>query len=146
MIPANGFEARYNIKAPDGTAAYTESTPVVAWDDNGEPLVVSTSSGRLVHPGGLRFRGGVFAGIREMDCEQSGIGVIPGGGWMATTKWPDGTERTRPVVGFVVARDGYGQPLVDVHPEPDLSLVAPAGSDTTIWHPSTNIRIFEEGA
>ncbi|MFF4425043.1 hypothetical protein ACFY04_30450 [Streptomyces sp. NPDC001549] len=106
MIPATQpFQARYRQGAnrPDGTeATYFTTKQVVAWDDDGHPLVVGRNN--------TLCRADCWSNYEDV-CPENGpvVAAIPGGGWRAQFK--DGDDIfTMPVVAWLITDDGFCRP------------------------------------
>jgi hypothetical protein len=100
MIPAHGVVAVYERSGDH------QCLPVVAWDDDGTPLVLDPDGLGLVDATGVK--NGRFVALED---EAVPLGVLPGGGWIATIPNHDG-PRVEPVVGWLVYQDGSIDPLV----------------------------------
>ncbi|MFI6530170.1 hypothetical protein [Streptomyces uncialis] len=99
MIPAqHPYEARY--KQEENGRTVHSSKPVIAWDDEGQALVVDERSGRLVPAN----NGRTFTGLSEGGHPV--VAAIPGGGWSARYKNSDGTFLVDPLVAWTVRSDG----------------------------------------
>ncbi|MER7043025.1 hypothetical protein ACIF6H_35050 [Streptomyces microflavus] len=104
MIPAqHPYEAKYKQEV-DGRTVY-RSKPVIAWDDEGQALVVDERSGRLVPAN----NGRPFIGLSEGGHPV--VAAIPGGGWSARYKDEDGTFTVDPLVAWTVRSDGTLTPI-----------------------------------
>ncbi|MFE9797044.1 hypothetical protein ACFYRL_35590 [Streptomyces goshikiensis] len=104
MIPAqHPYEAKY--KQEDGGRTVYRSKPVIAWDDEGQALVVDERSGRLVPAN----NGRAFTGLSEGGHPV--VAAIPGGGWSARYKNQDGTYTVDPLVAWTVRSDGTLTPI-----------------------------------
>ncbi|WP_331736549.1 hypothetical protein OG426_54770 (plasmid) [Streptomyces canus] len=104
MIPAEQpYEARYKHEK-NGKATYT-SKPVIAWDDDGQALIVDERTGRLVPAS----NDGSFLGVSE--GQHPVVAAIPGAGWRARYKNPDGTTTTDPLLAWIVRSDGSLTPI-----------------------------------
>jgi hypothetical protein len=100
VIPATQpYIARY--KQAEG---YYTDKPVIAWDDDGYPLVAGEH--RLQ-------RADSWTNYTDIVPSESPIvAVIPGGGWLAGYKDEDsGEEITDPVLAWTVTADGTCQPV-----------------------------------
>jgi hypothetical protein len=132
MIPAPpGWEAHYEVHAgPKGKERRTERiTPIVAWNDSGDALVVHEATGKLIpasQAGKLTYVG--RTGYTD---------VLPGGGWMAEYREDDGTLVRYPVVAWQAsAHTGLVEPVgVDDHGFPETMLTE-TGNFVRLWHPS----------
>ncbi|MET9810867.1 hypothetical protein [Streptomyces halstedii] len=108
MIPAqHPYEANYKQQV-DGRTVY-RSKPVIAWDDEGQALVVDERSGRLVPANDRRTFTGLSEGVHPV------VAAIPGGGWSARYKNEDGTFTMDPLVAWTVRSNGTLAP-VDTDP------------------------------
>ncbi|MFW3464294.1 hypothetical protein ACN24K_29865 [Streptomyces microflavus] len=104
MIPAqHPYEAKYKQEV-DGRTVY-RSKPVIAWDDEGQALVVDERSGRLVPAN----NGRPFIVLSEGGHPV--VAAIPGGGWSARYKDEDGTFTVDPLVAWTVRSDGTLTPI-----------------------------------
>ncbi|MEU5557948.1 hypothetical protein AB0H47_17745 [Streptomyces globisporus] len=104
MIPAqHPYRADYQQEV-GGRTVYS-SKPVIAWDDEGQALVVDERSGRLVPAN----NGRTFTGLSK--GEYPVVGAIPGGGWSVRFKSPDGTFTEDPLVAWTVRSDGTLTPV-----------------------------------
>ncbi|MCX5115413.1 hypothetical protein OOK13_44745 [Streptomyces sp. NBC_00378] len=104
MIPAqHPYEANYKQEV-DGRTVY-RSKPVIAWDDEGQALVVDERSGRLVPANNQR----TFTGLSEGGHPV--IAAIAGGGWGARYNNEDGTSTVDPLVAWAVRSDGTLTPI-----------------------------------
>ncbi|MEV2255962.1 hypothetical protein AB0I94_36315 [Streptomyces sp. NPDC050147] len=104
MIPAqHPYEANY--KQEEGGRTVYRSKPVIAWDDEGQALVVDERSGRLVPAN----NGRAFTGLSEGGHPV--VAAIPGGGWSARFKNQDGTFNVDPLVAWTVRSDGTLTPI-----------------------------------
>ncbi|MFE7579487.1 hypothetical protein ACFU5Z_32545 [Streptomyces sp. NPDC057521] len=119
MIPAqHPYEANYQQER-DGRKVY-RSKPVIAWDDEGQALVVDERSGRLVPANNDRM----FIGLSEGGHPV--VAAIPGGGWSARFKNEDGTFSVDPLVAWTVRSDGAVIPI-----DTDISGVCDASTATS---------------
>jgi hypothetical protein len=125
MIPAYGVVAAYER---GGVHRYV---PVIAWDDEGTPLVMDLDGSGLVDAVGAKH--GSFVALED---EPVPFGVLPGGGWTATIPDHDGT-RVEPVVGWVVYEDGSVDALV-VDIKGMVTRVT--NSDTKLDHPDRGVK------
>ncbi|MFJ4274035.1 hypothetical protein ACIP29_26160 [Streptomyces coelicoflavus] len=104
MIPArHPYEARY--KQEENGRTVFRSKPVIAWDDEGQALVVDERTGRLVPAN----NGRTFTGLSEGGHPV--VAAIPGGGWSARYKHPDGTTTADPLVAWTVQSNGTLTPI-----------------------------------
>lgn len=119
MIPATRPHTAYfkhEQTGPDGKTHTTYSDlPVIAWDEDGYPLVTG-KHGRLVVAGSY----GNFLYVTEADGGHV-VAAIPGGGWRAAWKQNDGTEFVEPVLAWLVQADGIVKPVsADVEGDVDV--------------------------
>ncbi|WP_055558781.1 hypothetical protein [Streptomyces luridiscabiei] len=104
MIPAqHPYEANYQQEV-DGRTVF-RSKPVIAWDDEGQALVVDERNGRLVPAN----NGRTFTGLSE--GRHPVVAAIPGGGWGARYKSDDGSFTVDPLVAWTVRSDGTLAPV-----------------------------------
>ncbi|MFE0201248.1 hypothetical protein ACFWZS_30850 [[Kitasatospora] papulosa] len=104
MIPAqHPYEANY--KHEENGRTVFRSKPVIAWDDEGQALVVDERSGRLVPANNRR----TFTGLSEGGHPV--VAAVPGGGWGARYKNDDGTFTVDPLVAWTVRSDGTLTPV-----------------------------------
>jgi hypothetical protein len=127
VIPARpGYVVSFKTRV-HGTDKYVwNEKPVVAWGDDGDPLVV----GRR----GLELASRLLGGdIETWELEENEYThTIPGGGWMVTVD--DGLGvMTFPVVAWQIDRDGYGRALTAGG---DGELTREDSKDCAYWHPS----------
>ncbi|WP_228184054.1 hypothetical protein [Streptomyces anulatus] len=104
MIPAQ-HPYRANYQQEKGGGMVPRSKPVIAWDDEGQALVVDERSGRLVPANNGRN----FTGLSE--GEHPVVGAIPGSGWRVRFKNEDGTFIEDPLVAWTVRSDGTLTPI-----------------------------------
>lgn len=105
MIPAmRAFSAVYRTKNNRFV-----HRPVIAWDDNGVPLVAGKR--RLVEASdlGIQDNIGLFTGIVE--AQEVVVAAVPGGGWLIDCTGEDGDTWTEPIVSWVVRADGTATPI-----------------------------------
>ncbi|MGA4979329.1 hypothetical protein [Streptomyces cinereoruber] len=108
MIPAqHPYQANYR-QEEDGGTVY-RSKPVIAWDGEGQALVVDERTGQLVPAN----NGRAFVGLSE--GEHPVVAAIPGGGWSARYKEEDGTFLVDPLVAWTIRSNGTLAP-VDTDP------------------------------
>ncbi|MFC9948478.1 hypothetical protein [Streptomyces pratensis] len=139
MIPAqHPYQADYQQEV-EGRTVY-RSKPVIAWDDEGQALVVDERSGRLVPAN----NGRTFTGLSEGGHPI--VAAIPGGGWSARFKNQDGTFTVDPLVAWTVRSDGTLTPIDtdytgECQPSTAMGnfdgLVAP-GAETRTAHPDSS--------
>lgn len=111
MIKADpGWVAVYKSSSSSRTSH--NERPIIAWDDDGNALVVEDHSGELI-PARLLGGIGMFAGVRIEPREEGPyIGVVPGQGWFIRTRHDDGAIEDTAVVAFAIRADGTGDPLM----------------------------------
>ncbi|HEX6513956.1 MAG TPA: hypothetical protein VF049_00130 [Nocardioidaceae bacterium] len=129
MIPATKpYVARYGYTTTDRNGDkrdLAESRPVIAWDSDGQALVVN-DRGSLIPatvPQGFQY-------VEEAD-DRRVVGVIPGGGWQMV--WQLGTpdQYVEPVLCWVVCangdvkpvgvdEDGYSETVDEFHTRPKV--------------------------
>ncbi|KAA1431863.1 hypothetical protein [Mycolicibacter arupensis] len=96
---------------------------VVAWDDDGRPMVVGEK--RLIPASAYSD----FRSLEQTDAMSDPVQLIPGGGWVASYK--DGYAA--PLVAWAVCRDGLVRALA---PADDLyAESAGPGREFTVYHP-----------
>lgn len=106
MIPATGYRATYKHEQPDGLRPYYTHLPVVAWDDEGRPLVYGGKKFRRLVPADTFTD---FHNVAENPTNNL-VGVIPVTGWQLA--YDTGEEQfTEPVVGFGIDADGDASPI-----------------------------------
>lgn len=106
MIPATSpYRAAFKLNNTGDT--YYEYMPVIAWDDEGNPLVVCDDgkSQRLLPARTYNN----FAHV-EPD-EQRTVALIPGGGWRVERTEDDGTVWSQPLVAWALQAGGLVVPL-----------------------------------
>lgn len=129
MIPAHpGYAVNFKLEPRPPERAWTH-LPVVAWDDDGAPLVAHRRG--LITPDRANFgRPIVSWEVTEADTYPH---TVPGDGWMVTrTDTTTGDRWTEPVIAWQIDPDGYGRPITldaegALNPDPDPSAV--------VWHP-----------
>lgn len=99
MIPADGSHC---VQYERGSGALPRR-PVVAWDDEGAPLVVGRRG--LVPAFEL---GAVQRIVRD---QHPAVAAVPGGGWLIDCKDDDGITWTLPILAWTVHADGSTTPL-----------------------------------
>lgn len=108
MIPATeAYTAVFrheNTKTPEGRPTYSEQ-PVIAWDDEGNALVVDEKTGRLRAANSWANFDGVHPGQAPV------VAAIPGGGWLVEYSADDGTPVASPLPAWLVRRDGSFDPI-----------------------------------
>ncbi|MFH0244441.1 hypothetical protein ACGRHY_18955 [Streptomyces sp. HK10] len=106
IVPSQRFTAIYRHEgSADGkTRTHYTNKPVIAWDDDGNPLVVDGKTGRLRDAGSWSNYVGVHEG------EPVVVAALPGDGWRAEYRDDDGTVHSSPVVAWLVYDDGSVKP------------------------------------
>lgn len=108
MIPAqHPYQAHYK-QEERGRTLFT-CKPVIAWDDEGQALVVDERTGRLVPAN----NGRAFTGLSEGGHPV--VAAIPGGGWRARYTNSDGTSLEDPLVAWTVHSNGTLTPIDTDH-------------------------------
>ncbi|MEU0990291.1 hypothetical protein [Streptomyces sp. NPDC005953] len=137
MIPAqHPYEAHY--KQEEGGRTVHRSKPVIAWDDEGQALVVDERSGRLVPANNGRAFTGLSEGVHPV------VAAIPGGGWSARFKNSDGSSIIDPLVAWTVQSNGTLTPV-------DTDLTGLCDDPTTMANfdglvaPGTETRTTQQG-
>ncbi len=130
MIPArDGWTARFG-------RPFFKSEPVVAWDDQGYPLVYDDQVGRLCRASDLAEYESV--GRQAPD----GYLALPGGGWVGEVTF-DGVTTTRPVVMWMASQGRHAYPVF----ADDAGATYPAAATGRVWHPGHPPEpIVEQGA
>jgi hypothetical protein len=112
MIPAQPgrYFFRYEGTKPDGKTYYFESEEVVAWNEDGEPLVLDE---RIDHRRQLRTgsRAPNYVGVVHAAEGGRTVQLIPGNGWMVEHKEEDGTRRGEPILAWALDVNGWVSPL-----------------------------------
>ncbi|GAA3256010.1 hypothetical protein [Streptomyces lavendulae] len=108
MIPATqSHEARYKhtTEHPNGTTtAHYTSKRVVAWDNDGHPLVVGRDN--------TLCRASSWGNYHDVDLSAARVvAVIPGAGWRGEYKNDDGEVFTWPITAWSISADGHCTPL-----------------------------------
>jgi hypothetical protein len=97
MIPAQPgrYFLRYEGTKPDGKTDYFENEEVVAWNENGEPLVLDERPDHRHH---LRTgsRESNYVGVAETAEGGRTVQLIPGNGWQVEHTEEDGTRWVSP--------------------------------------------------
>lgn len=132
MIPAkDGHVAIYNKGT---TAVYTR--PIVAWSDDGEPLVVGPQG--LITAWSLAGYDSVLEGQ-----PRSIVTAVPGGGWLIDCVDQDGGTWTDVIVAWAVYSDGSMAPLgTDQHGV--TSDATESLADYRIYHPDSSLAATED--
>ncbi|WP_182880473.1 hypothetical protein [Microbispora sp. H10949] len=127
LIPAHGYTAGFNPdRGGSGTKIYYE--PVIAFDDEGEPLIASER--KLIR---ARDKAG-FDGLSRHSEEF--IAFVPGDGWMITNH--DDADWVQRVVAWGIDRHGSGRPLT-VTSDGELGV---ANREIAAWHPDLTPPAF----
>ncbi|MEV5691133.1 hypothetical protein [Micromonospora globbae] len=135
MIPApRGLVARYKHTNPDH---YT-TKPVVAFDDDGRPLIMHETNNRLT-PADIYSN---FADVAEDPCPNI-VAIMPAGGWRVAYATDDGGEWSTPLVGWGVKADGTVVPL-DCDPDGNVEDFDHLGGKWRIYHPDAKPSTEQE--
>lgn len=122
MIPADG--SHYVQYEPSNTGL--PRRPVIAWSDEGTPLVAGRTG--LVPAWDL---GSVKRIVRDVP---PAVGAVPGGGWLIDCKDDEGNEWTLPILAWTIHADGSAIPLTA--DSDGVTSDATAGVDSCrIYHP-----------
>lgn len=127
MIPASQpFEARYR-HGEKGNFHYTTKR-VVAWDNEGYPLVVGRDGCQL-------DRANSWSNFQDVGPVDSAVvAALPGAGWLAEYREDDGGLTTSPVVAWLVHADGSLNPM-DTEPGGLVEDPTTVGNFIRIYHP-----------
>ncbi|WP_462166489.1 hypothetical protein [Frankia sp. AiPs1] len=131
MIPAHGWHAFYQTTRVDSSGKERKveiEKVVVAWNDEGVPLVVDESTGNLVPA--------ASAGKLTAVIQAGYTHVLPGGGWMAEYREDNGILVRYPIVAWQVhSNTGLVEPVTvdnDGYSETDIKST---GNFVRLWHP-----------
>lgn len=127
MIPApvpHGHEALFLI--PNGDDPEGTAVPVVAWSDDGRPLVVHDD--RLKPADQVDGYAGTRAELPPM------LAAIPGDGWQIEATTADGTTWTAPVIAWHVRPWPLATPIV-VAPDGAMGYPQELSVSWRVWHP-----------
>lgn len=127
MIPANaphGHEAMF--LTPNGTDPNGDVVPVVAWSDDGAPMVVHND--RLKPADQVEG----YAGIRSAFAPM--LTALPGDGWRVDATMTDGTTWTTLVIAWHVRPWPLATPIV-VDPEGRMGYPQELCASWRVWHP-----------
>jgi hypothetical protein len=100
MIPANGS---HYVQFEKNGKGYSPSLPVIAWDDDGFPLVINR--------GMLRRAYDLGSVARIQQDHVPVVGAVPGGGWLIDCTDDEGNSWTTPILAWTVHADGTATPL-----------------------------------
>lgn len=104
MIPAyQPYEANYKHQSGDYT--YLSDKPVIAWDDDGNALVVDEKAGKLRAANSYAN----FDSVTPVAAPV--IAAIPAHGWIAEFKDDSGGTFKSPLVAWAVRADGTLEPV-----------------------------------
>lgn len=132
MIPAkDGYVAAFN----PGTSDY-RAHPVVAWNDEGEPLIVGDTG--LVRAWNLPG----FHGVVQRP-ESTVVSAVPGGGWLIDCVDQDGDTWTDVIVAWSVHADGSMAPL-GTDREGVTSDATEGLADYRIYHPDSSLAATDD--
>lgn len=126
MIPAtHPYEARFTHKNDDGRTTFSFK-PVIAWDDDGQPLVAGKRK-LMVASSFTNFD-------RIMAADDSPVvATVPGDGWRAEFKDEDGSTISDPVIAFAVRADGTGLPI-QVGSDGEVDTSTSASNFSRLYH------------
>jgi hypothetical protein len=136
MIPATQpHHASFRHASPDGKHHYFTHKPVVAWDDDGAPLIVAEDD-RFGHRGTLvpAMVYNNFHAVGEGPGDPSVFALIPPAGWRVAWRGDDGTEWTQPLVGWGLRDDGSVVPL-DTDCDGLVQELIDTGGSWRVYHP-----------
>jgi hypothetical protein len=102
MIPANGT---YYVHFNNPAGQFTRAMPVIAWDDDGSPLIAGKFGLISAADSGL----GAVRGIKH-DTEAA-VGAVPGGGGVIDCVDDEGTTWTTPILAWVIHGNGTATPI-----------------------------------
>ncbi|MFH8470580.1 hypothetical protein [Streptomyces sp. NPDC017991] len=128
MIPANQpYEARYKHENA-GHKHYTTKR-VIAWDEDGHPLVIGRDGASLI-------RASSWSNFHDVvPVDPPVVAALPGAGWRAEFRDEDGSLSSNPLTAWLVYADGNIKPA-------DVDLTGEADDPTTVsnfvrlYHPS----------
>lgn len=105
MIPATDQYYIAVFEGPDGKPS--ASRPVVAWDEDGHPMVAGERGLARAQTVAVEQELGTFSRVRRrVDDLPPYVAAVPGGGWMIDQVQEDGTIRTVPIVAWSIHQDG----------------------------------------
>ncbi|MFY1589127.1 hypothetical protein ACN267_32245 [Micromonospora sp. WMMD734] len=138
MIPApRGLAARYKR----ANSTHHIHLPLVAFDDEGHPLVVSEKTGALVRADRSRD----FDGVEPYPYSEL-VAIAPAGGWRVAWKTASGGEWSQPLVGWGLKADGTVVPL-DADPGGFVDDFGDSPTHTyRIYHPDADPTPDAEGS
>lgn len=140
MIPARGHVISFKLEPTEGRRPW-ERRPVIAWDDDGRPLIAGRRS--LVYPDAIDVIDGQPVTSWRLDEDDGYEATVPGGGWMVTQRFAEGDTRTTPVVAWQISPDGWGRPLI-ADPDGVITADNDTATETTYWHPAGTEQAAEE--
>lgn len=107
MIPANSFPRAVFEHTIGAGKKYQSFSPVLAWDDEGYPLVLASENPRRLE------RADGFSNFSHVDTDSDrAISAIPGGGWMIRWTDDEGGTSVEPVVAWLVDATGMLTPAI----------------------------------
>lgn len=112
MIPAQPgrYFLRYEGTKPDGKTYYFENEEVVAWNENGEPLVLDERPDHRHHLS-TGSRESNYVGVAETAEGGRTVQLIPGNGWQVEHTEEDGTRWGEPILAWALDVSGWVSPL-----------------------------------
>lgn len=118
-----GIWAAFETKAVNGGKSAWYHRRVVAFDDEGVPMVVSEHG--LTRARSFSNFGGIQDAVDEFDDYRA---VMPAVGWHAGGKSGDGSHWSQPLVAWGLKSDGVLVPLIDMDgyigkPDDDVEIV-----------------------
>ncbi|OEV03820.1 hypothetical protein AN219_37725 [Streptomyces nanshensis] len=126
MIPANApYEASYEHES-NGRTHYT-TKPVIAWDDDGYPLVVGRDGCQLDRANGWSN----FHAVHP--CQSPVVATLPGAGWIVEFNDDAGPLRLL-VVAWLVRAEGSVDPVC-VDPDGLSHDPTDMGNFVKLYHP-----------
>jgi hypothetical protein len=128
VIPANQlYDARYKHEN-SGHVHYTTKR-VVAWDEDGHPLVIGGDSYSLVRASGWSNFHDVVA------ADPPVVAALPGAGWRAEFRDDDGSLDSVPLTAWLVYADGNIKPA-DVESSGEADDPTTVSNFVRLFHPS----------
>ncbi|WP_369041915.1 hypothetical protein [Streptomyces sp. Midd1] len=129
MIPSDGT---HYVHYEAGVNQHARVLPVIAWDDDGAPLVAGKQKLRKA------YELGVVARIRQDNSAV--VAAVPGGGWIIDCTDSDGNSWSTPILAWTVHADGTAVPLTS--DSDGVTTNATEGVDSyRVYHPDwTELR------
>lgn len=123
MIPASSYHAMYSDY---------QQREVVAWDDEGAPLVAGKT--------GL-VPASAYSGFLRIEQAKKIVASVPGGGWMIAGIRGDGTGWTEPVIAWNIRDTGEAVAVMsDARGEVTYEVDADVYQGLIIYHPDATER------